>query len=189
MTSKLPPRTKGRAVLPDDEDVRPIPGVLGYIISRAGSVYSDTDPPLTMGNRNHFGRKSKRRRVRLSANGRVRDYYVGALVLEAWVGMRPEGAVAQHYDGDTLNCHADNLFWGYPQTRIDPREFVSVWQSAQSVREVAERLGKEYATVVATARRLREHGVNLRTIEQRNQSDKDYKSLAQLADELEGGEQ
>ena len=43
---KLPPRTAGRAIMPDGEDVRPIPGVPGYVVSRAGDVYSDTDPPL-----------------------------------------------------------------------------------------------------------------------------------------------
>lgn len=178
---KLPPRRNDRAVMPKGEDVRPTPDVPGYLITKEGLIFSDTDPPLAMAQRDYIGRKQKRRRVRLSSGGRVRDYYVAALVLEAWVGPRPEGAVAQHYDADPMNCSLENLFWGFPQTRIDPAEFVRVWQSSQSVREVAERLGKEHPTITAVAKRMRDNGVPLRAIERKTQTDDDYQALTELA--------
>lgn len=177
---KLPPIRDGRKTMPDGLDVRPIPSAPGYLVSEDGRVYSDTDPPLLMAAQDKPGRKTMRRRVRLCAHGRIRRHYVAALVLESWVGPRPALCVAQHYDGDPLNCHVSNLFWGHPQTRIDPREFVRVWQSSGSVREAAERLGVEYATAMATSVRMRDHGVKLKQLV----STEDYADLAALADQL-----
>lgn len=41
--------------------------------------------------------------------------YVHALVLEAFVGPRPDGAVARHLDGDPTNNRPGNLAWGTVQ--------------------------------------------------------------------------
>lgn len=38
--------------------------------------------------------------------------YVHHLVLEAFVGLRPQGTECCHYDGDTTNNRLDNLRWG-----------------------------------------------------------------------------
>jgi hypothetical protein len=128
------------------------------------------------------GSKTFRRRIRLSVNRKAREYYVAALVLEAWVGPRPQGATAKHYDADPLNVELKNLFWGYPQSRIDPVEFVKIWQHSESVREVAERIGKPYQAALATAKRMREHGVNLIPLEQKKITGDDYALLAELAE-------
>ena len=181
-TRKLPPVRDGRKVLSDKEDVRP--SIPGYIVTRTGEVYSDTDPPLLMAARNRVGNKAERSRVKLSSGGKVRDYYIAALVLTAWHGDRPEGAVAQHYDGDPLNCHADNLYWGYPQSRLDPVEFVRAWQSSHSFHEVAERMGATYATVLSRGRKMLDRGVPLKKLSRGKLSDQDYEDLAKLADEL-----
>jgi hypothetical protein len=50
--------------------------------------------------------------VCLSRNGRSRKRLVHQLVLEAFVGPRPAGAVARHLDGNRLNCAPTNLAWG-----------------------------------------------------------------------------
>lgn len=39
-------------------------------------------------------------------------FLIHTLVLEAFVGPRPEGAVCCHIDGDPTNNHVTNLRWG-----------------------------------------------------------------------------
>ena len=48
--------------------------------------------------------------VQMGANQPKR--YVHHLVLEAFVGPRPEGLMALHYDDDYMNNHVGNLYWG-----------------------------------------------------------------------------
>lgn len=50
--------------------------------------------------------------VRLSDGTTVKDCKVHVLVLEAFVGPRPPGAVARHRDDDATNNAAINLRWG-----------------------------------------------------------------------------
>lgn len=50
--------------------------------------------------------------ARLCKDGKLTSRTVHSLVLEAFVGPRPEGAVARHLDGDRLNNSPDNLAWG-----------------------------------------------------------------------------
>lgn len=60
------------------------------------------------------GKISKnRRRVILLYDGHGGRHYRFAytLVLEAFIGPRPEGLVACHWDGNSLNDNADNLRW------------------------------------------------------------------------------
>lgn len=181
---KLPPVRDGREELPANVDVRPVPIAREYLVTKDGVVYSDTDPPLRIAYRDSRSRKEKgiiRRRVQLCVDGKVRDYYVAALVLEAWVGPRPDGMVCQQYDSDPLNCRLDNLFWGFPQTRVDPREFVKAWQSSVSVREVSERMGLSYAVATTTAKRMRDNGVPLIDLARKSLGEIDYAELAELA--------
>lgn len=57
-----------------------------------------------------------RPRVSLSRDGQVKDAYTYHLVLEAFVGPRPEGMESLHWDDDPNNNAVDNLRWG---TRTD----------------------------------------------------------------------
>lgn len=50
--------------------------------------------------------------VVLCANGAQRQRKVHTLVLEAFVGPRPEGSVACHRDDDVSNNAVGNLYWG-----------------------------------------------------------------------------
>lgn len=52
------------------------------------------------------------RRVVLSEPGRRREAFIHSLVLEAFVGPRPAGADACHWDGDKQNNRLENLRWG-----------------------------------------------------------------------------
>lgn len=50
--------------------------------------------------------------VRITRNGIRRHYLVHRLVLEAFVGVCPNGYQCRHLDGDPSNCHISNLCWG-----------------------------------------------------------------------------
>lgn len=54
---------------------------------------------------------SGRRAVSLSRDGRAKTARVARLVLEAFVGPRPDKYDACHNDGDVLNNQVDNLRW------------------------------------------------------------------------------
>ena len=53
-----------------------------------------------------------RRSVGLCVGGKVKRFQVHVLVLEAFVGPRPEGMQGRHLDGDYLNNNDFNLAWG-----------------------------------------------------------------------------
>ena len=55
------------------------------------------------------------RMATLRRRGSVRNVTVHTLVLEAFVGPRPEGLVCRHLDGDPLNNRLENLRWGTPE--------------------------------------------------------------------------
>lgn len=50
--------------------------------------------------------------VHLHKNGKVKAFAVHRLVLEAFVGPRPEGMECRHLDGDPTNNRLENLRWG-----------------------------------------------------------------------------
>jgi hypothetical protein len=50
--------------------------------------------------------------VKLQQGGKRTNYRVHRLVLEAFVGKRPQGMQARHLDGNKLHNTIDNLVWG-----------------------------------------------------------------------------
>ena len=102
-------------------EYREIPGFPGYRVGNDGSVWScKKSVPLGrgLGTRivltDRWKLLSSRRtngypRVDLCHNGKHRNRHVHELVMEAFVGPRPEGAVICHYDDDPTNAHLDNL--------------------------------------------------------------------------------
>ena len=100
-------------------EYRDIPGFPGYRIGSDGSVWSDK-----VMNKNRVDKEKWYRlkvfvdregygRIKLFRNGPVRKCrrFVHVLVLEAFVGPRPDGMEACHNDGVPLNCHISNLRW------------------------------------------------------------------------------
>jgi deoxycytidylate deaminase len=51
-----------------------------------------------------------------------KSYTIHRLVLEAFVGLRPEGMEARHLDGDPSNNHLSNLKWGTPIENANDRK-------------------------------------------------------------------
>lgn len=56
--------------------------------------------------------------VALSRGGRARSRYIHQLVLETFVGPRPNKNIACHNDGDPLNNRLDNLRWDTPANNL-----------------------------------------------------------------------
>lgn len=109
------------------EGFKQIPNYPRYAISKTGEIlsicgrgvgqmrpWSDAVPAkpwlikgyLGVGIRNHQGR---------------RKVCVHTLVLETYVGPRPEGMECRHLDGNTANCDLNNLAWGTQDENVCDR--------------------------------------------------------------------
>lgn len=93
----------------------PVLGYEGYEVSDHGRVRSylqRNNPGKVL--KDAAGAKGHRVVVlsRALADGGPHQRMVHQLVLEAFVGPRPEGMLALHRDGDPENNHLDNLYWG-----------------------------------------------------------------------------
>jgi hypothetical protein len=103
-----------------NEQWRPIPGHPGHEVSDLGRVRS-VDRMIQVGpsrERIYRGRVLQivinshgRPAIDLSSGGRRKKRLVQTLVLEAFAGARPPGAVCCHNDGDKLNNRLTNLRW------------------------------------------------------------------------------
>lgn len=99
---------------------RPIPGFEGlYSISDRGVVISScrrgTDGRAVASHVQSNGYL----KVHLYKNCRRRARWVHQLVLEAFVGPRPDGLIACHNDGNPLNNSIENLRWDTPSANYD----------------------------------------------------------------------
>lgn len=87
---------------------------LGRVRSLARVVPHRSSGRLTLPERVMAGSRRATRKyqmVNLWKDGRQHAKYVHALVLEAFVGPRPPGYDACHYDGCVTNNRLDNLRW------------------------------------------------------------------------------
>ena len=97
------------------EQWRDVAGFPGYRISDAGRV---------AGPRGHIIRgDGVRGYTRVTLCGETRERrLVHHLVLEAFAGARPTGAIARHLSGDHSDNRAVNLAWGTPAENAADRE-------------------------------------------------------------------
>lgn len=100
-----------------DEIWKPIPGSDGYEVSNMGNVRSWLRPGYgenRIMNTPHLlkptGRGTRRNYLAVGIGGN-KQAYIAHLVLQAFVGPRPDGMEACHNDGDTSNNRLDNLRW------------------------------------------------------------------------------
>ncbi|MFF4478727.1 NUMOD4 motif-containing HNH endonuclease [Streptomyces sp. NPDC001520] len=94
----------------NDEVWREVPGWPGYFVSSLGRV---------RGRRGRIMRPSANYRngyryvglANADGTGKSTSFNVHRLVLEAFVGLRPDGMTASHLDGDPANNALSNLVW------------------------------------------------------------------------------
>lgn len=150
-----------KPVKPTDIEARPVPSIPGFTVSRDGRLFDERrSPAREMVPRPHH--ESGPYRIVLTVGGRLRNFYLASLVLEAWVGARPEGWLVGYRDADPTHCHLDNLEWRPGLAKLDPQEFVRIWQDSYSRAEVAERLGTTYAMIALWEGKLRKAGLRLK---------------------------
>jgi hypothetical protein len=109
---------------------RPIPFAPGYSVSTWGRLLT-------------FKRRGGAGGSRIVEEGR------NHLVLEAFLGPRPEGMECRHLDGDRANCRLDNLRWGtHSENERDKRRHAQIVRRRNVVNPAA----------VVEIRRLRASG-------------------------------
>jgi hypothetical protein len=88
-------------------ELRQIPSVIGYSATKTGEIYSHhrfESFPL----KQTFHTQGYRQ-VNLKTTKGFRTRLVHVLVLETWVGPRPEGMVTNHKNGDKTDNRLENL--------------------------------------------------------------------------------
>jgi hypothetical protein len=158
-------------------EYRDIPGFPGYRVGNDGSVWScwiKVRKPGRRGgwryvlgpgwHRRAFGRhpRTGHLQVSLSRPGRNRTYKVHHLVLIAFVGPRPSGAIGLHGDDNPTNNMPENLRWGTPQDNSD-----DMARNGRQLLGVAIPGAKLCEPVIRSMRLLREGGATLQAIADR----------------------
>ncbi len=148
-------------------EYRDVLGFPGYRIGDDGSCWSLYKRPIsTMGTEwrqlpgsiNAHGY-----RVYCLTKDKKTHYFFGhRLVLEAFVGPRPDGMQCRHLDGDPSNNHLENICWGTSKENIGDR--VGHGTAARGELNGRHKLSNED---VETIRRLRSEGVHYKVIAKR----------------------
>lgn len=75
--------------------------------------------------------RTKHKMVTITGHGARRVAKVHQLVLESFVGPKPEGGMCCHYDGDPGNNRLENLKWGTAYENWDDmkRHGTTPWQT------------------------------------------------------------
>lgn len=163
----------------DAEVWSPIPGYeRTHYVSSHGRVFrvtpfkqyrKKTDNPFKKRRSTHFLKQYKTPKgysiVHLDGHTKT----VHSLVLEAFVGPKPEGYWARHHDNNKNNNRLDNLSWDTPRTNIhdkikfgticrgekfwsaklketDIPDMVRMREAGESYQSIADRYGVNYAT-------------------------------------------
>lgn len=137
-------------------EIRAIPGYPGYCVDNAGCVYGKDGRKRALHTKKHKPYLT----VGLSIGGTTKTRLVHQLVLEAFIGPRPDGMEGRHLDGDRFNNRLDNLAWGTPkQNTADSiahgthHALSYVTKVLPAMRPALIEMRKSGATYVAIARR------------------------------------
>lgn len=152
------------------EQWRSIPGAEGYDVSSFGRVRSwrgnKAEPRYLSTAATTKGYAQVCLRVDDDDGNGARNYYVHHLVLELFVGPRPEGYIARHRDDNKLNNRLDNLVWmpqsdqyargeDHPNAKLSERQVQALrdaYACGTHVEEIAEMydISPNYVYILAT---------------------------------------
>jgi hypothetical protein len=109
-----------------DDYFKSIEGFPGYRVSERGEVRSCWNRVRRRGGMTDnwlplkpIPDRGRHLSVNLHRGGRKIRRYIHHLVLEAFVGERPPGAICCHWDGDPANNRASNLRWDTYKSNCD----------------------------------------------------------------------
>lgn len=88
--------------------MKPYPSIPEYLVSKKGEIYSTRRNRIMKVHLDTYGYP----RIELRCENKSVLRLVHRMVLETYVGIRPEGLVCRHLDGDKLNNQLNNLCWG-----------------------------------------------------------------------------
>ena len=141
-----------------------VSGFLGYIVGDDGTVWSLGQSrgleyrQLKPGKRNPKYHEGDRPSVYLRRNGKSHPRLVGALVLEAFIGPRPEDGEVCHFpDSDTANNRLINLRWDTHAGNINDKRINGT--TSAGIRNPKAKLTAEAVLVI---RRRSSEGVRTR---------------------------
>lgn len=140
----------------DHEEWRPVPSLPGVVVSSWGRVHK------LEANRCPRGRAGKKTRPTYGSKRYVRPDYptmivhwrgtglktVSRLVLEAFVGPAPAGAIAMHINDDSTDNRPENLRWGSHAENLstpDVRRKHSEWKRGYWARWREEKAARQAA--------------------------------------------
>ena len=145
--------------VPCTVEYRPIPGFDGYRVGNDGSVWSCK--------RNRWGLDAPWRRLATKVQSNGYEYVglwkenqrtlkrVQVFVLEAFVGLRPEGMWALHRNDNPLDNRLDNLYWGTHEENIRDAKMNGRFQGPKELLPLSD---------VQAIRQLTEQGMNYTAI-------------------------
>ena len=122
----------------------------GYIITSEGHVYGQKGGRLSPG----MGRSGYHQVVLARGVKIRRTVMIHHLMLETFVGPRPEGHEARHLDGNRLNNDISNLCWG--SRTENARDRIVHGTQVRGIKHGRAKLTQE---LVAEARRLNKSGI------------------------------
>lgn len=94
-----------------NEEWRPVSGMNGrYEVSNLGRIRNFTSGHILRPSISNAGYRFHS--FWLPELGHARRTTIHSIVLEAFKGLRPSGAIARHLNGDPLDNRAENLAWG-----------------------------------------------------------------------------
>lgn len=114
---------------PEGVEVRPVPGFVGYYVGNDGSVWSTRGGGFRSMRKSASGPRWRKLKPHKNSNGYLvvsfrklnasrtdypESFYVAPLVLECFVGPRPEGMLACHINDVPDDNRLENLRWASP---------------------------------------------------------------------------
>lgn len=141
----------------EENELKTIPGFPSYSITKDGRIWSNPRRDRRKHSRGDFWLKPRVDKknylyIILYANFRKYTRRIHRLVLETYVGTRPQGLQCRHLDGNPLNNNLDNLKWGTPQENINDRARVGM--TACGERQGASKLTGKKVQIIRYLRKV-----------------------------------